>query len=285
MRPFLLLALLLFTLPASAQVTFTVNSTADPGDGVCNAAECTLREAIVAAEATAAVDSIHFDIPGAGVHTITVVGSALPTMFQPAVIDGYTQPGASPNTNGPAQGTNAVIRIELVNGGGTAVTRGLRLCFGDKTVRGLAIGNFTNSGIGLECSGTTGHVVEGCFVGTDATGTVARPNGGDGVSISISSNNRIGGTTPAARNLLSGNGRFGVGIGTAGTQQPAVDNVIQGNLIGTDASGTVAMPNGAAFPGQLGGVGITPNQGSVEGNVIGGPTPENVTRDVSRTRP
>jgi hypothetical protein len=286
MRPLLLLpALLLASLavPAvSAQATFTVNTTADTPDvaidGICDAdgtapgEQCTLRAALQETEATPAADSIAFDVPGAGVRTITVTGTALPALFRPVVIDGYSQPGASPNTNGPGQGTNAVIRIELVNGGG--ISRGLGFCFGDKTVRGLAIGGFDTNGITIDCTGTTGHVVEGCFIGTDAGGTVARPNGGNGVSLEASSSNRVGGTTPAARNVLSGNGRFGVGIGTAGAGQPSFSNVIQGNLIGTDASGTVALPNGTSFPGQLGGVGITPNQGAVSGNLIGGPTPE-----------
>jgi hypothetical protein len=193
-------------------------------------------------------------------------------LFQPLVIDGYTQPGSSVNTNPPNQGTNAVLRIELVNGG--AVSRGLVFCSGEKTVRGLAIGGFVADGISIECSaGGTGHVVEGCFVGTDATGTVARPNGGNAVSIAAASGNRVGGTAPAARNVLSSNGRGGVGIGTGGTGQPSVNNVIQGNLIGTDATGTVAMPNGTAFPGQLGGVVLSPNQGSMAGTLVGGTTP------------
>ena len=45
-------------------------------------------------------------------HTI-VPATPLPTISGPVTIDGYTQPGASPNTNGPGLGTNAVILIEL----------------------------------------------------------------------------------------------------------------------------------------------------------------------------
>ena len=96
--------------------TFTVNSTADPGDGVCDASECTLREAISAANAGSGTDTIAFNIPGDGPHTIRPT-SALPTITDPVIIDGYTQPGASPNTNGPGLGLNTVIKPESTEGG------------------------------------------------------------------------------------------------------------------------------------------------------------------------
>src|SRR5436853_1816081 len=53
--------------PTALAATFTVNTTDDHNDGVCNAADCTLREAINAANAG---DTISFNIPGSGVHTI-----------------------------------------------------------------------------------------------------------------------------------------------------------------------------------------------------------------------
>src|SRR2546421_9893280 len=80
-----------------ASTTFIVNSTADPGTGVCDDAECTLREAIIAANAHAGTDTIVFNIPGAGPHTIRPT-STLPGITSPVIIDGYTQPGASANT-------------------------------------------------------------------------------------------------------------------------------------------------------------------------------------------
>src|SRR5687767_13513892 len=78
-------------MPASpmAGLTFTVNSTADPGSGTCDATECTLREAMDAANAAPGLDTIDFNIPGAGPHTITPA-SAFPTITTPVIIDGYT---------------------------------------------------------------------------------------------------------------------------------------------------------------------------------------------------
>src|SRR5262245_13861297 len=92
-----------FVLAAAAQtsaVTYTVTTTADSGAG-------SLRKAIDDANANPGADSIHFNIVGSGVHTIAPA-TPLPAITGQVTIDGYTQPGASANTNGPSQGTNAV---------------------------------------------------------------------------------------------------------------------------------------------------------------------------------
>src|SRR5919199_425514 len=94
----LLVASLLAARPAhAAGTTFTVNSTNDRGDGRCNATECTLAEAINFANSTPGADVINFNIPGSGVHTIKP-SSPLPDITEQVTIDGYTQPGSSPNT-------------------------------------------------------------------------------------------------------------------------------------------------------------------------------------------
>ena len=101
--------------------TFTVNSTGDtsdstPGDGICGdeAGKCTLRAAIEEANAIAGADSIAFDIPTTDIGYASSTdsfliqpSSALPTVTSPVTIDGYTQPGASVNTNGSGLGSNA----------------------------------------------------------------------------------------------------------------------------------------------------------------------------------
>src|SRR5215210_4922212 len=113
----LLVALAMVGLLASrayaVPTTFTVNSTADPGTGGCNATECTLREAINAANANnnpTEKDLINFNISATGVHTISPT-SPLPQITEPVIINGYSQPGSSANTL--AKGTNAVLTIEL----------------------------------------------------------------------------------------------------------------------------------------------------------------------------
>lgn len=71
----------------NADNAITVNSTADPGDGICNPMECTLREAIVAANTNANTDTITFDIAGAGPHTIQLT-EALPDLSSDMNING-----------------------------------------------------------------------------------------------------------------------------------------------------------------------------------------------------
>jgi hypothetical protein len=77
-----------------------------------------------------------------------------------------------------------------------------------------------------------GNTVEGNYIGTNPTGNLRRPNS---VGLIVNTaNNTIGGTNSAARNVISGNGGNGIEVNVAG----ATNNVIQGNYIGTDASGT-----------------------------------------------
>ena len=74
--------------PTALAATFTVNTADDHNDGVCNAADCTLREAINAAKAG---DTISLNIPGAGVHTINATSGF--SITNDVTIDGTTQSG------------------------------------------------------------------------------------------------------------------------------------------------------------------------------------------------
>ena len=126
--------------PSGLVSTFVVNSANDADDGTCDATHCSMREAINTANAGA--DTIAFNISGEGPHTIQPT-SVLPTITDPVVIDGYTQPGASPNNNPRIQGSNAVLKIEL-DGTNTplpvaAQINGLAIEAGNSTVRGLVI--------------------------------------------------------------------------------------------------------------------------------------------------
>lgn len=212
--------------------TFTVTTAADNGDNV-NPTPGSLRKAIIDANNSAGLDTINFNIPAAGVQTITLL-SALPTIADPVIINGYTQPGSSANTL--AIGGDAIVLIELNGASAGAGVNGLTISAGGSTVRGLVINRFSNVGILLATSG--GNTVDGCYIGTNAAGTAKLNNANVGVFINGTTTNLIGGTAPAARNILSGNA-YGVFMSSAG----ATGNMVQGNYIGMDKSGAVALGN------------------------------------------
>ena len=109
-------------------------------------------------------------------------------------------------------------------------------------------------------TGTTGNIVRGNFIGTNAAGTGAIANGDDGVFISDgASGNIIGGTVAGSRNVISGNANGGVQIRGTGTD----GNIVQGNYLGTDKTGTA--PLGNFF-------GVAVAEGA-SNNSIGGATP------------
>jgi CSLREA domain-containing protein len=262
--------------PASAATTFTVNSTADTPDAfttsnTCDTDvftsgdQCTLRAAIQQANATPGADTINFAIPGTGVKTVAVGATgfgALPAITEQVTVDGYTQPGSSPNTK--AIGDDAVLKIELDGSNAGSGGDGLRIeGASNSVIKGLVINSF--SGVGIDVFGdSVGTRIEGNFLGTDVTGTLDKGNGNDGVALFDSpSQTVVGGTTPAARNLISGNGDQGIDLGTSGTPgEPPESHRIQGNYIGTDRSGTKDLGN------RFCGVSLV----DTEGNTVGGTT-------------
>jgi CSLREA domain-containing protein len=263
----------------AGDAVITVTTAADditPNDG-----SVSLREAITAINAgndlgdpdiTAQnpgtfgpLDTINFNIAGAGVKTINIgssasaSGLALPAITKPVIINGYSQPGASPNTL--AVGDNAVLQIEL-NGAGVSFGTGLDLLGGNSTVRGLVINRF-QSGVGISLQSNGGNLIVGNFIGTDVTGTVGRANFSD---IDVESpNNTIGGNTPAARNIISGGTPYGINV------QSGAGLLVQGNYIGTNKNGSASIGNDSGVVlrsnnNQIGGT------TSGAGNVISGNT-------------
>ena len=246
-----------------AAATFTVTNTGDSGTG-------SLRQAITDANNNAGADTIAFDIPGSGVHTITPL-TVLPLVTQSLTIDGYTQPGASPNTNPFGQPWNAVVLIEIDGENLGANDTGLRFTGGTAQVRGLAInrcGSVTNGAILLQAAGS--HVLSGNVIGLDPTGrfvpgvTYSQTTG---IWNESGSNVLIGGATPADRNLISGNqGPFasgGIYVQGGGV------TTIQGNYIGTDATGALQRPNSLGINCQSASV-VVGGAAVGQGNLISG---------------
>jgi hypothetical protein len=254
-------SLLLSAPPAKANPILTVNLTSDAtdrdlSDDRCDVSahrgsQCTLRAAMREANNTPGRDAIYFNIPGGGVKTIRP-NNDLPFITQPVTINGYTQHGSRPNT--AAGGTNAVLHIQL---DGSRVTEqmpehgdGLHVHAPHTVIRGLAIGRF-HEGIQVHRPGhhpkggahgamANDARITGCFIGTSASGTQARPNQ-TGIEVHAS-RVFIGGDRIDSRNLISGN--TGDGIRLIDPMQTGARML--GNWIGTDRSGTAPLGNGGS---------------------------------------
>ncbi|HXK09782.1 MAG TPA: hypothetical protein VMT70_09075, partial [Vicinamibacteria bacterium] len=272
--PFLRLgaAVLLSSLGAGTAraATFVVDRTDDlpdnnPGNGQCSVGggppRCTLRAAIMEANASAGADVINFNIGGGGPQTI-VITSPLPPITGVVTIDGTTQPGF----------VNAAPYTPVITVDGSAVAgSGLVLAAGSSgsTIRGLAIYGFsgaTHAEIEINASAT--NLVVGNRLCVDRTGTVAM-GGWAGVLVTAgSTGNTIGGTTAANRNIISGAATDGVQISVGGTS----NNVVTGNYIGLDVNGTTGLGNAAKGVAIWGGASNNTVGGTAAGagNVISG---------------
>ena len=229
-----------FTVDRSDDPDFTTTPTADDCTATSN--DCSLRGAITAANNTSGEDTINFNIPADptpadDVKTIFVTNAGengspgLPVITEAVTINGYSQPGASANTNtNLAHGTNANLLI-MLNGGSLGSSGiGLRIGAPDVVVKGLVINCFL-TGIFIQGDGSRA-VIEGNFIGAEPSVCTAN----SGVNI-FGNDNTIGGKEPAARNLISGNLSSGLNISGNG------GNTIQGNLLGTRANGTDPLGN------------------------------------------
>ena len=205
---------------------YTVISDADTNIGNPATETGTLRWAINQLDANRGPSStIAFDLPS---NELTITpGTAglgpLPSITEPVDIEGQTQPNFAGKPlvviNGGSAGSNA---SGLTLGAGSS----------NSVIQDLVIDGFAKNGIQIDSSGDQ---VEGCYVGTDASGTVAVPNSAGGISV-FATGATIGGTASGDANVISGNGFDGILIG-------ATDCLVAGNEIGTDAAGTAAVAN------------------------------------------
>jgi len=213
--------LLLSAYPAQAAI-HTVNSSLDTDDGTCDAANCTLREAVNAANVGTG-DTIQFAI-GSGAVNIAL-SSALPDLTAPVILDAATQPGYA--------GT-PIVQLTGFN----TSTNCLNVRASDTAVRGLDIGNCQDGINVLSSAGSamTNIAIERNFIGTRlATATINRR----GISLeatgtSTLSNVTIGNATPAGRNVLA---TFGFVQDSLYISGNVSDVTVAGNYFGVDESG------------------------------------------------
>ncbi len=252
---------------SASQATITVTTTSDVSDGDTSSIGAllahmgsdgvvSLREAILAANNTSngtGADRIVFNVGASltwGEHRI-VITSVLPTITDAVVIDGSSEPDFVANGSRP---------VVAVDGNGLAAD-GLVLDAGSSgsTVRGLIVRGFDDSGVVVR-SASQGNLIVGNYIGrlTSAGTDVGAGRGNNAAGVYLQgANNTVGGTTVADRNVISGNGSFGISIANG----VATGNVVQGNYIGTTAAGDQALGNS--------GQGVSLSVGAV-GNRIGG---------------
>ncbi|MGB3904285.1 MAG: right-handed parallel beta-helix repeat-containing protein [Anaerolineae bacterium] len=229
----------------AAGATYTVNTTSYTNDGSCDAltgtTDCTLWEAILAAEVEPLIDTVAFNIPitdtnysynTAGVWTI-VPTETLPSLYQ-TIVDGTTQATnvlSDTNPYGP--------EIEI-SGEGQLSGSYCWIIGSDNTIKGLAINRCQQYGLGVTGDDNT---IIGNYMGTDATGSVDVSPTSDGIVLAMDAkNNVIGGDSSGERNIISAMGG-GIRVSSAGS----TGNVIEGNYIGTDRTGTMALGNGTGI--------------------------------------
>ena len=269
--------LMTFTPDHQVAVTATVvvNSTGDgadatPGDSSCDTgglnaegdAECTLRAAIEEANSPSNIRGILFDIPAAdgghsgGVWTIAPA-APLDPITSGITIDATTQPGYVAGTNAAPAGLDG-MHVVFLDGASAGATSGLTLAGDGIRVAGLAVGGFTGHGIHITGNDNT---VNSAFIGTNATGTAAVPNGDEGIHIS-GDRATIGGTNAKDRVLVSGNGNQGIDVSGA-------DAEIYGAIVGLNAAATAPIPNGANGIRLSGSTGATIGAAGA-GNIVAG---------------
>jgi parallel beta-helix repeat protein len=240
-----------------AGTTITVNDNGDGADhtvdGVCETGSgngiCTLRAAIEEAnQATPPVTISFADMADGDITSFPL--SALPEITNQVIIDGSTHP-------------NGMFVVDGTLASGTGLSINAAFC----TIRGLSLHSFE---VGLRLY-ADGAIVEGCHIGVSYSADSDLGNH-TGISIEATADEcLIGGPATAARNVISGND--GKGIQVLGGE-----NLIQGNYIGTDGSGTsnIRNTNGVSLTGAANIVGGTE---SGEGNLISGNNQDGIVLD------
>jgi len=237
--------------PATPPPPLVVNTTDDLDDGVCNAAHCSLREAINAVNARIG-HRIEFDIPMSdpgfdGLVWVIRPSAPLPTITQIIDLDATTQTVNQGNSN--PDGPEIMLDGSLAGSGANGLVVDLVV---SSVIKGLVIANWDQAGISVERSSYV--EVKGCYIGTDHTGVTAAGNL-YGIVLVGGQRHQIGGSGAGEGNLISGNTNYGLHLsGTAYAQ-------VKANFVGTDRTGMADLGNG--------GYGIYLNDGA-EWNTLGG---------------
>lgn len=267
---FALIGVILLAPHKAWAATFTVDSTADDadssaGDGNCDngSGACTLRAAIEETNALSGADTANFNISGGGVHTFAPA-SGYPTITDQLFIDGTTQSGASCGTlvptTLPATNTPHTLLIEIR---GDSIVSGNSQIFyfqgagsNNSHVQGLVINRAPDTTQAFYVENTDNFTGNCNYIGTDPTGTTAQPGSNPGAGFMLYNSNN----STVSNNLMSG---WNVGFSFFSGGSVSIDH----NLIGTNASGTGALPN---YTGMV--VSSNGDTGTIYQNIVSGNT-------------
>lgn len=266
---FSIFATLVFSSNANA-ATYTVINTNDSGIG-------SFRQAIIDANSNSGADTVDFNIPGAGVHTITP-SSKYPDIIESLTIDALTQPGASCGTLVPASlpaasntPHNLLVELNAINMTDGSIDQQSALRFAgtnasNSAVRGLVINQtFDNVYGAIMMRGDAGEdiqnlTVECNYLGTDPTGT-SIPGGTYGSAGVWNLDNGGPSTNLTVQNNLISGVVFGVYSRSTGT--------IQNNVFCTDVTTTTALGNCYTGP-YMDAAFYYPATTTSEHNIVGG---------------
>jgi parallel beta-helix repeat protein len=247
--------------PPAVPPTNLVTTTADYGPG-------SLRAALYYVTDNPG-SVVKFNIPMSdpgysnGVFNIHLTGYLPPLVSNGMVIDGSTQPGFAGNPLIVVDGSQMIPEAYA-----PGTVTGLLIYSSSNQVKNISFQGFNWNGLTLEYAAATNNTIAGCWLGLGSAGTDAAPNAYQGIFfVQGAGHNIIGGTNALARNVISGNSQYGLLMSDSNT----TGNVILGNYIGTDASGSFSVSNA------VGGIGIFTGVGHVIGgtnaaarNVISG---------------
>src|SRR5262245_12965358 len=240
--------LMIVTLGARAN-TFVVTKLADSQDGFCNA-DCSFREALLAANNT----------PGADLITFNIGGVITPTTPLPTVTDSLTIDGGM---------VNGYPRVEIsgtlagANADGLVVSSPVAATKIAVTIKNLGVSRFNRHGIFVNSFSGVDFTLLNCALGTDTAGTIDQGNGQNGLRIFAYANStfNIGSILPADKNVISGNDSDGIAIVTASNISNANTQIsIVNNNIGTNDVGNAKLGNagnGISFSGPSTGYQLT----------------------------
>jgi hypothetical protein len=184
------------------------------------------------------------------------------------------------NGNGVfSSGPNTLIGGSVGTTPGGACTGACNVISGNTSI-GVSLGNSSDNAAQVVHASATGSIVEGNFIGINPAGTAAMPNGNNGIQANAT-NIRVGGSTPAQRNVVSGNVQTGISFSASsftGTTVLAASGsgaIVTGNYVGTNSAGTSAVSNGSngvaisAANGRVGGT-TADERNVVSGNIGSG---------------